>query len=214
MITQRTTHGYIGGSDANRLFGSFDTATFRTWWDERLTGIKLNNFATLDTATGNIMESRILDAVGVPQIHRSIFVKKEGTIAGINTDALDAECYHEVKTALAEDVYDWLRGVAIPTEKRRQILHGMYVTSRREARIHVLGMTRAEKKNPFIIDPEGRVKTFIFKEDGLIQGDGFTIECKNPKPFDFEDYDRRVRYLTICFNKRIVPNDETFNLFS
>lgn len=213
MITSRTTYGYIGGSDANRLFGSFDTATFNAWWDERMTGIKFNNFSTLDTSVGNIMEARILDEVGVPKEHRSIFKKKEGTIAGINTDALDDVCYHEVKTALAEDVYSWLRGAAIPTEKRRQIMHGMYVTGRTEARIHVLGMTRDEKFNPFLVDTKGRIKTFIFGEDGLVRGHGFNISCKNPKPFDFGDYDRRVRYLTACFSKKIRPNDEEFQSF-
>lgn len=213
MITTRSTYGYIGGSDANRLFGSFETATFQTWWDERLTGIKFNSFATLDTAVGNIMEARILDAVGVDRKYRSISKKKEGTMVGINTDALDATCYHEVKTALVEDVHGWLIGKAIPTEKRRQILHGMYVTDRKEARIHVLGMTRKEKHNPYLVDLNGRIKTFIFDELGIVRGHGFNIQCKNPKPFDFEDYDRRVRYLTACFEKKVRPNDKNFQLF-
>lgn len=213
MITTRTTYGYIGGSDANRLYGSFDSMTFQSWWDERMTGIKLNSFSTLDTAVGNIMEARILDAVGVRKEHRSIFVQKEGTIAGINTDALDSRCYHEVKTALAGDVWDWIIGKAIPTEKRRQILHGMYVTDVREAKIHVLPMTRREKENPFIVDPKGRVKTFIFGADGLVTGEGFTISCKNPRPFDFNEHDRRIRYLTMCFSEKIRPTDKEFQTF-
>lgn len=159
------------------------------------------------------MEARILDEVGVDRKHRSIKKEKEGTMAGINTDALDATCYHEVKTALCEDVYDWMTGKAIPTEKRRQILHGMYVTGRMEARIHVLGMTRKEKHNPFLVDPAGRVKTFIFGADGLVRGHGFNIQCKNPRPFDFEDYDRRVRYLTACFEKKVRPSDDGLKKF-
>ena len=213
MITTRSTYGYIGGSDANRLFGSFDTPTFSSWWDERLTGIRFNSFSTLDTAVGNIMEARILDEVGVERKHRSVKKEKDGTMAGINTDALDSVCYHEVKTALVEDVYDWIIGKAIPTEKRRQILHGMYVTDVREARIHVLGMTREEKRNPYLVDLTGRVKTFIFGEDGLVRGHGFNIQCKNPKPFDFEDYDRRVRYLTACFERKVRPSDDNFKKF-
>ena len=74
-------------------------------------------------------------------------------------------------------------------------------------------MTRDEKHNPYLVDPKGRVKTFIFGADGLVRGHGFNIQCKNPKPFDFEDYDRRVRYLTACFGRKVRPSDKEFQLF-
>ncbi len=214
MITHRPTYGYIGGSDANRLFGSFGSPTFKAWWQERLTGIQTNVFSTLDTAVGNIMESRILDEVGVDMDRRSFFVKKHGSMAGVNTDALDDHFLHEVKTCLAEDLYDWLRGCSISAAYRRQIQHGLYVTDRLSAKVHVLGMTRREKKNPFLVDVRGRVKTFVFSLDGTITGEGFNVEFKNPKPFDLADYDRRVRYLTECFSVKVWPTDEGFNQFS
>lgn len=214
MITNRSTYGYIGGSDANRLFGSFETETFRAWWQERLTGISLTSFSTIDTAVGNIMEAKVLDEVGVLPEHRNIFVKKEGSMAGINTDALCPDFYHEVKTSVPEGVYDWLRGMAVSAAYRRQVMHGLYVTGRKAAKIHVLPLTRAEKKNVFGIDIKGRVKTFVLGNDGLITGEGFNVEFKNPKPFDFGDYDRRVRYLDMCFAKKERPSDSGFNQFT
>jgi len=197
MISERNTLGYIGGSDANKLFGSFETKTFKSWWSERLTGLKLNEFSTLDTAVGNIMESLILDEVGISGNFRSIFVKKEGTIAGINTDALDNECYHEVKTGGPGMVMDWLSGKAISVAYRRQVMHGLYVTERNLGKIHVLAMTKEDKKNPFLMDVRGKVKTFEFRAED----------------FEMDDYHRRVMYLTKCFSEKLEPTDSDFQQF-
>lgn len=197
MISERDTHGYIGGSDANKLFGSYETATFKAWWTERLTGLKLNEFSTLDTSVGNIMEAWILDEVGVSENFRSVFMKKEGTIAGINTDALDDGCYHEVKTAGPETVFNWLSGKAISVAYRRQVMHGLYVTGRNLGKLHVLPMTKAEKRNPFLMDIRGKVKTFEFRAED----------------FDMDDYHRRIMYLTKCFNEKVQPTDKDFQQF-
>lgn len=198
MITTRSTYGYIGGSDANRLFGSFETETFRAWWQERLTGISLTSFSTIDTAVGNIMEAKVLDEVGVLPEHRNIFIKKEGSMAGINTDALCPDFYHEVKTSVPENVYNWLNGKAISAAYRRQVMHGLYVTGRRVGKLHVLPITREEKRNIFGLDISGRVRTFFFSVDD----------------FDMADYDRRVRYLDMCFARKERPSDSGFNQFT
>jgi len=191
MIDQRNVYGYIGGSDANRIYGSFETKTFREFWGERLTGIKLNEFNTNDTAVGNIMEHRIMDEVGIPLEYRDKFVKKEGTMAGINTDALTPEAYEEIKTALPKYLYKWVNGKAISINYRRQIEHGLYVTGRNLGRLHVLPMTEQEKKNPFNLDIRGRVVTFEFHK----------------KDFDIEEHHRRIMYLTWCFSEKIQPTD-------
>lgn len=197
MIDQRNVYGYIGGSDANRIYGSFETSTFRQWWDERLTGIKLNEFNTLDTSVGNIMESRIMDEIGIDPIYRNVFKKKEGTMAGINTDALTPCAYEEIKTALPKYVLKWLYGKAISVNYRRQVMHGLYVTGRVLGRLHVLPMTEREKKNPFNLDIRGRVVTFEFRS----------------ADFDMEEHDRRIMYLTKCFSEKIRPTNKGFNNF-
>jgi hypothetical protein len=191
MIGQRNVYGYIGGSDANRLYGSFETKTFKDFWNERLTGIKLNEFNTNDTAVGNIMEHRVMDELGIDPAYRDIFVKKEGTIAGINTDALTPDAYDEIKTALPKLPYKWLNGRAISVNYRRQLMHGLYVTGRILGRLHVLPMTEQEKKNPFGLNIKGRVVTFEFEV----------------KDFNMEEHHRRIMYLTKCFSEKIQPTD-------
>lgn len=191
MVTDRDIYGYIGGSDANRIYGSYDTATFANFWQERTTGIKLNQFDTVDTAAGNVMEYKILDHLGIDQKYRDVFMSKEGCIAGINTDALTEDTYHEIKTALPEIAYKWISGKAISASYLRQIMHGLYVTDRKLAKLHVCAMTRAEKRCPFGIDLSGRIFTFDFSVED----------------FDLEEHHRRIMYLTKCFSEKAKPTD-------
>lgn len=197
MISDRNTYGYIGGSDANRIYGSFSTKTFKSWWDERKTGIKLSEFSTIDTAVGNIMESKVLDFLGIPQSGRDVFIPKEGTIAGINTDAFFNGIYNEVKTCLPEMLLKYLQGRKIEVAYRRQLAHGLYVTDTDEARIHFCPMTPEEKENPFGIDVSDRIRTFIFKRED----------------FDLDEHHKRIMYLTKCFNNGEQPTNNGYKQF-
>lgn len=197
MVDERNIRGYIGGSDANKIYGSFDTKTFGEFWDERVSGIKLNSFSTLDTSVGNIMESKILDEVGVDRKYWNIFKVKPGTIAGINTDALTDSAYHEIKTSLPEYVLKWLSGKKITAAYRRQLMHGLYVTGRGVAYLHVLPMTEDEKACPFGLDISGKVHTFEF----------------NKSDFNIQEHDVRIRYLTQCYESGIRPSDSDFKNF-
>lgn len=196
MISERSVYGYIGGSDANRLYGSFGTKTFRDFWQERTSGIKLNQFDTLDTAVGNIMESRVADEVGIPAECRDVFLKKEGTIAGCNFDGL-TDVVHEIKTALPDYVAKWVFGRKVSANYRRQLMHAMYVSGTKMALLHVLPMSKGQKENPFMLDIKGKVVTFEFPES----------------EFDMEEHDRRVRYLTKCFHSGEWPTDNGLAAF-
>lgn len=207
--TERNIKGYIGGSDAVRVHGGWETDTFKRFWRERLTGIReSDSFDSIHTSAGNVMESEILEAVGVDRKYWNTFFEPKETIAGINTDAFEPNIYHEVKTVLWEAGAKWIIGGAISANYIYQVQHGMFVTGAEEARLHVCLMTEAEKYNPFSVqDVSSRIHTFKF----------------NRMYFDTTKvtlamYGALIRHLTDCYRKGVFPTDkqkkEIINSFS
>lgn len=201
MISERNTKGYIGGSDAVRVFGGWETETFKKFWRERLTGESESMFDTIHTATGNIMEAEVLTAVGVPRKYWNASFEPKETIAGINTDAFDHDLkvYHEVKTALVDHAYKWILGGAISSIYMQQIQHGLYVTGASVAKLHVLLMTREEKENPFMVeDVKSKIHTFEFSR-----------EFFDSRPVTMAMYGAFIGALTYCYRKGLSPTDDT-----
>lgn len=221
MIAERNIQGYIGGSDAIRVHGTWETDTFKRFWRERLTGIKETpHFQTIDTAAGNIMEAEILEAVGVPQECWNMYFPPRDTIAGINTDAFEDGTYHEAKCILAEEASRWVAGYAISSVYMQQLKHGLFVTGAKEGKLHVCMLERHEKRNPFMVNARERTVTFTFRRDFF----DFPEEVEKarakdrPSPVTMWHYEKMLVYLTECYNKGIFPKDakrkEILNQFS
>lgn len=202
--TERIIKGYIGGSDAVRAHGSWETATFKKFWEERLTGEKQGDgFDTIHTAAGNIMESEILRALKIPEDKWSIFFPPMETMAGINTDAFDLPTgqaggtYHEIKTVLWDTAAKWIFGSAISSAYIYQVQHGLFVTGAEEAKLHCCLMTMAEKHNPFSIENvEERIHTFHFHRSHF---DKTTVTMAM--------YGGMMAHLTECYRKGVFPTD-------
>ena len=193
MIDVRNRQGYIGGSDAVRVHGSYETKTFKSWWAERLTGISTSDFSTYHTSAGNIMEAEVLQCLKIPESAWSLSFKKEGTIAGVNTDAYYNGEVHEIKTVLSDIAYKWIMGGAISSAYMYQLKHAMYVTDAKKSHLHICVMSDDEKRNPFQIESvEERIFTFSFDRD-----EAATIE-----------YGKIMNYLTACYNAGVYPSDE------
>jgi hypothetical protein len=210
LINERNIQGYIGGSDAIRVHGTWETDTFRRFWRERLTGIKETaNFQTIDTAAGNIMEAEILEAVGVPKGYWNAYFPPKDTIAGINTDAYGEDIYHEAKCINHEEASRWVIGYTIPHVYICQLKHGLFVTGAKEGRLHVCMLTPSEKKNPFSVDAKERTVTFKFPREYF----DFPEETERAKargkesPVTMWHYGHMLKYLTHCYNKGIFPMD-------
>ena len=197
MISERNALGYIGGSDAARVHGGWETKTFREFWDERLTGMKTKEFSTIHTVAGNIMEGYILEAVGVDREYWNVFRQKEGTMAGINTDAFDGVIYHEAKNILLNEASKWVFGYSIPSVYMYQIQHGMYVLDIDEVNFHVCLVTPEEKENPFLVtDVKSKTHTFRFNRS-------YFDKTKVTMPM----YAAFIEYLTECYNNKSYPTD-------
>jgi len=193
---------YIGGSDMSFIYGSFDVPTFQSWWKQKVTGLKIYNIRNDYTIAGNLLEEDILREAGVPEICWGIKKEKKGTIAGVNTDALEDEddgvlTVHEAKTAKRKKAWTWLIGYAIPIGYRRQVYHAMWVCRANKGKIHVLGLDDEEYDNPFGVEAKGRVFTF-----DLDIGE-----------FDVEEHERRIGYLSECYEEKVNPSDSGYKIY-
>ncbi len=209
LINERSLQGYIGGSDAIRVHGTWETDTFKRFWRERLTGIKETaNFQTVDTAAGNIMEPEILRAVGIPEQFWNIYFPPKETMAGINTDAFDG-IYHEAKCINVDEASRWVLGYTISAVYIQQVKHGLFVTGAQEAHLHVCMLTKDEKRNPFSVDASERTVTFKF-DRGFFDYKKESEDAKKKgkeSPVTLWHYERMLVHLTECYKKGIFPKD-------
>lgn len=193
--------GYIGGSDASWLYASYSSASFKKWWNEKVTSIRTSEFSNVHTQAGNILESEIMKTLNIPKPAWNLRFFKEGTLAGVNTDAteVDKGIVHEIKTALHSYLFKWLHAKAgVSIDYRRQVFHGLYVAECDVAKVHVLPMSEEEKRNPFLVENiTDRIHTFEYTRD----------------QFDFVEHDWRVRYLTFCYNENQTPTDPGLEIF-
>lgn len=202
MVGKRFNRGgYIGGSDASTVYLNFEGKTFRKWWAAKITGIRLYDLNNKHLRAGTILEGEIMRVLKIPREAQSLRFFKDGTIAGVNTDAteLEAGVLHEIKTALYGYLFKWIHakdGVSIGY--RRQVQHGMYVTGVKKAKVHVLPMKEEEKTNPFLCEvTAAKIHTFDY--------------CW--KDFDMVEHDYRIRYLTYCYDERKTPTNKGLEMF-
>lgn len=99
MIHSKDRSGWIGASDTAFVVGNWGTATWASWWAQKL-GIHSNHFDTIYTKTGTWYEGKVLDALGVNQRDRQILLPKYRL--RVNLDG-ETSIIHEVKTHKAPD---------------------------------------------------------------------------------------------------------------
>ncbi len=195
--------GYIGGSDMGMVYGSYETKTFKDWWLQKKTGLKISQFQNIYTICGNIVEDYILNEVGVDYPSRHKKVTKLGTIAGVNTDALEEVgvdnkliILHEAKTMKSEKVDKIIFGYAIPANYRRQVYHGMWCADADKGFIHILPMEENDYENPFAVNTEMVVTRELSLSD-----------------FDTDEHEIRIGYLTYCMEEGVDPSNDGLEFY-
>jgi len=206
MVENGTRIFYIGGSDMNYCYGSFDTPTFRKWWILKTMGIKQYDLSNRKSViTGNILEAMILDEAGVPESART---KEETRIAigdtgiGVNVDAHErGRIVHEAKTGAIMHYSglttstggDQILGKKLGIGYRRQVFHGCWVTQCPVAMIHFFPVKDEDYENPLAADISGRLLSF---------------ELPVWKEFDVDEHMIRMHYLSQCMKLRVDPSNE------
>lgn len=206
MISSQDRTGWIGGSDAIRLYADFESKTFINWWEERKTGNRGFSLDNEHIDAGNILEGPILEYLGIPEKYWSVKQSLEGTMAGVNTDALYKGCVEEIKTMMLSTLIDKyvIAGNKISKVYRAQLLHAMICTGTSKARIHIMGLTEAEKRWPFSAIPLIPERLYTFE---------FTLDDFNEENFNPEDHLSRIKYLSQCFERGVRPTNHQLNIF-
>lgn len=109
MISVKSRAYWLGASDASRIVGNRNTATWLKWWTEKL-GIYEEHFDNRYTLAGTNYEHKILEAV---QIQRDAFltldyqIRDEENCVRVNFDGIDFETQtiYECKTFSAEKTF-------------------------------------------------------------------------------------------------------------
>ncbi len=201
MITNTQSRvRYIGASDNGKVNGSFDTPSFKEWWTYKI-GITDNiNFDNEYTRAGTILESAVLNKVGIPAKFRNISIKPKDSAIGCNYDALQPDRVIEVKTMKIEKARNVLAGYSLPAIYKRQANHAMYVANvnRRwnitHTDFYILPLKKEDYKNPFGADLD-----LVFK-----------VEYDMP---DISDYIKRLNYLDMCLKYGYIPSNADFAKF-
>ena len=184
MIADNDRSGYIGASDTERVIQSWDTKTFERWWLEKQ-GLYRRNFRNDYTMTGNALEHKILDSLGVPVIH------DEQRIIGrlrVNIDARYKSTIYEAKTYLLKPSEDWKP----PKKYYRQVYAEIYAFGAKNGIIVAYGVNQKEYRNWYLPIDKERLKFF-------------TVE---PNPFFLEKYVPRLHFLEHCLDTGEYPTEE------
>lgn len=203
MITNQDRKEWIGGSDAIRLYGSFDTQTFLDWWEERKHGNRNLSLDNRHIWSGNILEQYVLRHLNIPESQWNIQITLKDSIAGVNTDAFDGRIV-EVKTILWEYLYKYINGNVVSKAYRAQILHGLVCSGAEEAVVYMIGMSDKEKAWPFSVIPEIHKRLWIKR---------FHISDFSDENFNPTNHLGRIKYLDRCFSRGVQPTNEALDQF-
>ena len=187
---------YIGGSEANYIYLSYNSKTFQTWWAFKLAGIPREAPTNRNMEVGTILEHEILDLYEkVNNVKGKRGLSKVKGIARANTDYILNNKVIDVKASNL--AFEWVLTGTIPIHYRRQLIHYCYVFELNKASILAYQVDDSLLVNPFQELDEKR----MFEIDVLITLD------------KLEEHEARLRYLEECREKYVFPTKEGFNVF-
>lgn len=182
MITDKSRDYYIGASDTRFVMMSFDTKTFKRWWQVKI-GADESEIESVYTIAGNIYEQRILDEIFVPYRNEQFFVGQ----LRVNLDGRTDQEVVEVKTS--KKAYN-----KVKTDHWQQVQVEMFATCMTRARLVAYEMQDADYEYIREIDLD-RMKTFPIEYD---------------EAWITNEYLPRLNYLIWCFKEEIEPGNDDF----
>jgi len=134
ITTTSDRHLYIGGSEANMIYQNYNTATFKKWWSQKLSGFPQQTFKNINMNVGTILESDVIDLY--ERIHNIEDERDKQGIKGIaraNTDYILDVKVSDVK--VTGKAFEWFLKDKVSINYKRQLIHYMYVMDKLEASI-------------------------------------------------------------------------------
>ena len=187
MIRDSDRSKYIGASATDRVMLSWNTATFTQWWQEKQ-GLRKRTFTNDAMLTGNGMEHRILDSIGIPYLRHD-----DQKIIGrlrVNLDGYDGETVYECKTHRHKPGEHWKP----PKKYFRQVQSQMYAFGAKQAVIVAYALAPEDYLNWYLPIDSERLSFFLVKPDEEF----------------LKEYLPRLHYLEDCLIKGSFPNEKEF----
>lgn len=182
MIIDKDRSYYIGASDTERVIQSWETKTFEKWWMVKQ-GFAVNDFENISMQTGNALEHRILDALGIPDL-----VHDEQKIIGrlrVNLDARAGGVIYECKT------HKYKKNWKPPLRYYRQVWVQINHFDADRGEIVAYELTPEEYENWYLPIDLRRIRRFpVLPNKGFIR-----------------EYMPRERYLEHCLEHGIYPKE-------
>lgn len=179
---------YIGGSEANYIYLSYNSKTFQTWWAFKLAGIPREAPTNRNMEVGTILEHEILDLYEkVNNVKGERGLSKIKGIARGNADYILQNKVIDVKAS--NQAFEWFLRGAIPINYRRQLIHYCYVFELKKASILAYQVDESLLVNPFQeLDEKRMVEIDVEITDKLIK-----------------EHERRLNYLEECRREYKFP---------
>lgn len=179
MIHDLDRTGYIGASDTKNVMRSWNTKTFKQWWDVKM-GIGDSFVDNIYTQAGNVYEGKILDHLEITERDRQIIIGR----LRVNLDGETDDCVVECKT------YKWENGFKLPKHYWQQVQVEMYATGKRIGLLYAYGLLPEDYTEYGEIDPDRLSVDIIFYDEEFI-----------------EEYLKRAMYLCKCIEEGRTPNE-------
>lgn len=189
MIANKDRSSFIGASDTDRVVLSWDTKTFKKWWQEKC-GWYRRTFESDAMMTGNALEHRILDSLGYDMVHDE---QKIINRLRINLDARCGDTIFECKTYRRKTQ----RYQKPPKKHIRQVYVQMMGFGAKKAYIVAYGLNENEYRNWYLPIDKERISLFEIKRD------------KEYEEF-IKAYTPRLVFLEICLETGEYPTEEKF----
>lgn len=182
MITDTSRDYYIGASDTKFVMMSFDTKTFKKFWEVKI-GAWVDEVDNIYTRTGNRYEQKILDTIFIPYRNEQFFVGQ----LRVNLDGRTDEEVIEVKTT--SKVY-----TKVKKDHWQQVQVEMFASCMAKARIIVYRLEEDDYEQDNEVDLD-RLSDFpvVYDEEWVSR-----------------EYLPRFNYLIWCFNSDILPSNDGF----
>lgn len=188
MITNKDRSKWFGASDTSRIFGNYNTDTFRLWWLVKL-GVTQNNYSNQYMDVGNILEIPIINKIKaitgekIKLGKRPLYIRKYRLRA--NLDGYTRHKVIEIKTT--KEMFQ-----KVPLSYWRQCQVLMFATKKHKCELWAYEVSDEEYQAPYFAEIDGsRLRKFV------IEYDENWIKTK---------YIPRIKYLARCLKGRKYPN--------
>ncbi|WP_077622041.1 YqaJ viral recombinase family protein [Sediminibacillus massiliensis] len=190
MITDKQDRcHFIGGSESHYIYMNYETATFKSWWKNKLEGVNEDSFSNLSMAVGTILEHDVIALY--EQINGISGEKDKQMVKGIaraNTDYIHGSKVSDVK--VSKQAASWHKKGKVPLKYKRQLIHYLYVCDLDKASIIAYQCDEELKENPFL----------PLTEDKL-----YEIEVEVTEE-EIRKHQQLIEYLEFCRDMGVYPS--------